>query len=162
MKHWRDIGFWSAVLNRATLIYSSAAMQGSLMSAIRYMDSEGHSGSEIMTICTKVTIYVKGIPGSDVRCTDPVRVLGCNMVGHHCKCSEVPVCPGESPFSFTSHDECEMNLAVMLAHEQSDASGQGDGVPKYTRSMYSKVQEGARSKKNGVAVLQNCKQCSKN
>ncbi|PSN37220.1 hypothetical protein C0J52_12649 [Blattella germanica] len=38
----------------------------------------------------------------------------------------------------------------------------GDGVPKCTRSMYSKVQEGARSKKNGVAVLQNCKQCSKN
>lgn len=67
-----------------------------------------------------------GIPGSEVRCGDPVWVLGCNMVGHHCKCSEVPVCPGEeAPFSFTSREECEMNLAVMLAHEQSDAPQQG-------------------------------------
>jgi hypothetical protein len=66
-----------------------------------------------------------GIPGSEVLCGDPVWVLGCNMVGHHCKCTEAPVCPGEAPFSFTSLDECEMNLAVMLAHEQSDAPPQG-------------------------------------
>lgn len=67
-----------------------------------------------------------GIPGSEVLCGDPVWVLGCNMVGHHCKCAEVPVCPGEeAPFSFTSREECEMNLAVMLAHEQSDAPPQG-------------------------------------
>lgn len=73
-------------------------------------------------ICTR-------IPGSEVLCSDPVRVLGCNMVGHHCKCSEVPVCPGEeAPFSFTSREECEMNLAVMLAHEQSDAPPQDPGT----------------------------------
>ncbi|GLG92622.1 Uncharacterized protein GBIM_00251 [Gryllus bimaculatus] len=65
-----------------------------------------------------------GTPGSDVRCADAVRQRGCNMVGHRCKCSEAPVCPGEAPFAFASRDECEMNLAVMLAHEQADASAQ--------------------------------------
>jgi hypothetical protein len=71
-------------------------------------------------------IVFAGIPGSEVRCGDPIWVLGCNMVGHHCKCAEVPVCPGEeAPFSFTSREECEMNLAVMLAHEQSNAPPQG-------------------------------------
>lgn len=80
-------------------------------------------GNETDTVV--LTVFA-GIPGSEVLCIDPVRVLGCNMVGHHCKCSEVPVCPGEeAPFSFTSREECEMNLAVMLAHEQSDAPPQG-------------------------------------
>jgi hypothetical protein len=64
------------------------------------------------------------------------------MVGHHCKCSEVPVCPGESPFSFASREECDMNLAVMLAHEQSDAPVQGrnsapqqEGIMKTTGAI---------------------------
>jgi len=78
-----------------------------------------------------------GIPGSVVLCADPVWVLGCNMVGHHCKCAEAPVCPGESPFSFTSREECEMNLAVMLAHEQSEASAQGRAHKSYTFTLHS-------------------------
>lgn len=63
-------------------------------------------------------------------------MLGCNMVGHHCKCAEVPVCPGESPFSFTSREECEMNLAVMLAHEQSDASAQGRALTSHIHFVF--------------------------
>jgi len=72
-----------------------------------------------------------------VLCADPVWMLGCNMVGHHCKCAEAPVCPGESPFSFTSREECEMNLAVMLAHEQSEASAQGRAHKSYTSTLHS-------------------------
>jgi hypothetical protein len=72
-----------------------------------------------------VRVVFAGIPGSEVLCGNPVWVLGCNMVGHHCNCAEAPVCPGETPFSFTSREECEMNLVVMLEHEQSDALPQG-------------------------------------
>lgn len=103
-----------------------------------------------------VRVLFAGIPGSEVLCGDPVWMLGCNMVGHHCKCAEVPVCPGETPFSFTSREECEMNLVVMLAHEQSDALPQGRLPVTHIFWLFAGSNPGHGLQKTGVPVHVEC------
>ena len=48
-------------------------------------------------------------------------VSGCNVVDSHCRCRETRTCPGDAaPFTFVDHEECEINLAAMLAQQQGE------------------------------------------
>jgi len=66
-------------------------------------------------------------PDNEVECSDGWGGLvqaGCNIINNLCVCKKIHTCASqsmdESPFGFLSRDECEANLAVMLAYEISD------------------------------------------
>lgn len=67
--------------------------------------------------------FVSVIPGTDIKCSSPRLVSGCDIVGGSCRCDRVPSCPDDRPFTFQSQRECQMNLAVMVQHTHSIDNG---------------------------------------
>lgn len=80
-------------------------------------------------------IYSAGHPKNDRNCEQPILQAGCNIINNQCTCETIHTCE-ESPFDFGSRDECEANLAVMLAHELSDQPLTGKSILSGIGSFY--------------------------
>lgn len=101
---------------------------------------------KIVTFPQNFVIFVTGRPGNDGDCATPVLQSGCNIINNQCTCETVRTCRADAPFGFSSRDECELNLAVMLAHELLDVPSSGKLLTQF---------KGSGSKWNLLMLLYN-------